>query len=121
MFGWWLIFSEIVTWVKRVAIGIGIFLALTAVLKTFVLIMTVVNMVMMMNPIGLIIIAVVALIAVIAYLINKFFGLQGVIAAANGVLMGIGAAILVAMGPIGWLIGAAVLIWKKLGRFKWFL
>lgn len=113
-------FSEIVTWVKRVAIGIGIFLALTAVLKTFVLIMTVVNMVMMMNPIGLIVIAVVALIAVIAYLINKFFGLQGVIAAANGVLMGIGAAILVAMGPIGWLIGAAVLIWKNWGVLSGF-
>lgn len=106
-------FSEIVTWVQRVAIGIGIFLALTAVLKTFVLIMTAVNLVMMMNPIVLIVIAVIALIAVIGYLINKFFGLEAVIAVANGVLMGIGAAILVAMGPIGWLIGAAVLIWKN--------
>ena len=111
----WLVenFESIVTWVKRIAIGIGIFLALTAVLKTFVLIMTAVNLVMMMNPIVLIVAAVVALIAVIGYLIYKFFGLEGVMAAVNGVLMGIGAAILVAMGPIGWLIGAAVLIWKN--------
>lgn len=56
-------FENIVIWTERIAIGIGIFLAFVTVLKTFVLIMTVVNLVMSMNPFGLMVLSVIALIA----------------------------------------------------------
>lgn len=55
--------DTIVIWVKRIGIALGVFMALTAVLRTFVLVMTAVNLVMAMNPIGLMVIAIAALIA----------------------------------------------------------
>ena len=56
-------FEAIVATIKNVAIGIGIFFALTAALKAFILVMTVANFVMAMNPIGLMVLGVVALVA----------------------------------------------------------
>jgi hypothetical protein len=56
-------FESIVTWGKRIGIALGVFIALTTVLKTFVLTMTAVNLVMAMNPIGLIVLGIAALIA----------------------------------------------------------
>lgn len=104
----WLVtnFDKIMHYVKMFAWAIGIFLALTTVLKAFVLVMTVVNLVMAANPIVLITLAIIALIAVVAYLINRFVGW-------GNALKIVGAAILIAMGPIGWLIGAAILIYKN--------
>lgn len=56
-------FETIVIWTKRIAIGLAVFFALNAVLQTFIGIMTAVNLVMALNPIGLIVLAVAALIA----------------------------------------------------------
>ncbi len=55
--------GPIVTWLKRIGKGVLVFVALSAVLKTFIGVMTAVNIVMALNPIGLIVIAVAALIA----------------------------------------------------------
>ena len=55
--------STIVTWVERVGIAIAIFIVFSNILKTFVLVMSVVNIIMAMNPIGLIVLGVLALIA----------------------------------------------------------
>lgn len=60
----------IVTAVKRIGIAIGIFLAFMAVLKTFIGVMTVVNLVMIANPIGLIVAGVAAAIVAFALLIT---------------------------------------------------
>lgn len=105
--------DKILYWAKMFGYAIGIFLALTIVLKTFVLVMTAVNLVMAMNPVVLIVLAIIALIAVITWVIAKFVGWENA-------LKIVGAAILVAMGPIGWIIGAAILIyknWDKLSAF----
>ncbi len=56
-------FESIVTWGKRIGIALGVFIALTTLLKTFVLTMTAVNLVMAMNPIGLLVLGITALIA----------------------------------------------------------
>ena len=56
-------FGIIVTWAKRIGIVLGVFIAFTAILKTLVLIMTAVNLVMALNPIGLMVLGVTALIA----------------------------------------------------------
>lgn len=111
----WLVtnFDKVMSYVKMFAWAIGIFLALTTVLKTFVLIMTVVNLVMAANPVVLITLAIIALIAVVAYLIDRFVGW------GNAAKI-VGGSILLLMGPIGWLIGAAILIyqnWDKLSAF----
>ena len=61
--------GAIVTWTKRIAKGVAIFLIFATVLKTFILIMTAVNLVMALNPIGLIVLGVVALIAAFVALV----------------------------------------------------
>jgi hypothetical protein len=61
--------GTIVKWAKRIGIAIGIFLTLTTVLKTFILVMTALNLVMALNPIGLIVIAVAGLIAAFTALV----------------------------------------------------
>jgi len=55
--------GAIVKWGKRIAIALGIIFALIAALKTFIIIMTAVNIVMAMNPIGLIVLGITLLIA----------------------------------------------------------
>lgn len=111
----WLVTNadKILLWAKYIGVALGAFIAFVAILRTLILVMTAVNLVMAMNPIVLIVLAVTALVAAIGFLIYKFFGLEGVLTAANVALHLIGAAILVMMGPVGWLIGAAVLIWKN--------
>lgn len=105
--GWLAANTEgIKTWTKYIFMALGVFLSLTVILKTLALVMAVVNLVMAANPIVLITILVVALIAVVAYLIDRFVGW-------GNALKIVGAAILLAMGPIGWLIGAAILIYKN--------
>jgi TP901 family phage tail tape measure protein len=131
--------GTIVTWAKRIGIALGVFIALTSVLRTFVLVMTAVNLVMAMNPIGLIVLAIVAAIAAIAALIFWWdevkaamvsFG-QAVIDKVIGAftwlkemftsLPGpVQVAIAAIAGPIGWLVGAASLVmdnWEPIKQF----
>lgn len=55
-------FETLVVWAKRIGVALGVFIAFTAILKTLVLIMTAVNLVMALNPIGLMVLGVAALI-----------------------------------------------------------
>lgn len=73
---------------------IAVIVAFTAVLKTFILVMTAVNLVMALNPFGLIVLAVVAVIAAVAAMIiwwedlkAIFMGLPGPIRVAIGLAM----------------------------------
>lgn len=113
-------FGEIVAWLEKLAIGIGVWFTFIAVLKTFIAVMTAVNIVMAMNPLGLIVLGVVAAIAAIAALIfwfNEikawFLGLPGWVDVAIIALAAL-------TGPIGWLIGGAALImrhWEPIKAF----
>lgn len=105
--------DKILYWAKMFAYVIGVFIALTAVLKTFVLVMTAVNLVMAANPIVLVVLAVLALVAAVTYVIAQFVGWEKA-------LKIVGASILVMMGPIGWLIGAAILLYKNWGTVSTF-
>jgi TP901 family phage tail tape measure protein len=62
-------FELIVTRIKQIAIGVAVFYALNLVLQTFIAIMTAVNLVMAMNPIGLIVLGVAALIGAFVSLV----------------------------------------------------
>jgi TP901 family phage tail tape measure protein len=132
-------FSNIVKWGKRIGIAVGIFISLVTILKTFVLVMTAVNLVMSLNPIGLIVLAIAAAIVAIAALIFWWdeikaamisFGqaiIDKVITAFNwlkevftGLPGPVQAAIAVLAGPIGWLIGAASMVmdnWEPIKSF----
>lgn len=132
-------FQSIVTWAKRIAIGIGIFLAFSIVLKTFIAIMTAVNLVMAMNPITLIVLGVIALIAAVVALgvylwsiRDKFIELgkaivDKVIAGVTwlkdtflGLPGPVQAAIALITGPIGMLAAAGTLItenWDGISDF----
>lgn len=63
---------EIVTWAKRIGKAIVVVFALTAALKILIGVMTVVNIVMSANPIGLIIIAIAALVGAIVALVSNW-------------------------------------------------
>jgi TP901 family phage tail tape measure protein len=131
--------GTIVTWAKRIGIALGVFIALTSVLRTFVLVMTAVNLVMAMNPIGLIVLAIVAAIAAIAALIfwwdevkaamisfgqavvdkviGAFTWLKEMFTSLPGPVQ---VAIAAIAGPIGWLVGAASLVmdnWEPIKQF----
>lgn len=56
-------------WIKRIGIALAVFFVFTAALKSLVLVMTAVNLVMALNPIGLIVIGVIALIAAFTALV----------------------------------------------------
>ena len=62
-------FSGIVTVIKQIAIGLAVLFALTTVLKTIAVVMTVVNLVMAANPIVLIVLAVIAAVAAFTALV----------------------------------------------------
>lgn len=61
-------FQAIVTWAKRIGIAIAVFAVFMGILKTFIAVMTAVNIVMAMNPLGLMILGIFALIAAFAAL-----------------------------------------------------
>jgi len=110
-------FENIVKWVKRIGVGLGIFLALTVVLKTLVLVMTAVNLVMALNPIGLIVLGVVALIAAVTALVVWWDELKAVFVSLPGPVK---TAFAVLMGPIGALIAAASFVmdaWEPIKLF----
>lgn len=98
--------ETIKTWAGYIFKAAIAFFVLSAALKAMSLIMAVVNLVMAANPVVLITLAIIALIAVVAYVIDRFIGW-------GNALKIVGAAILLAMGPIGWIIGAAVRIYKN--------
>lgn len=62
-------FDEIVATLKKIGVGLAIFMGLSAILKTFIAVMTAVNLVMALNPVGLIVLGVVALIAAFTALV----------------------------------------------------
>lgn len=131
--------DTIVVWVKRIGIALGIFIALTTVLRTFVLIMTAVNLVMALNPIGLIVLAIAAAIialtalgmwlysirdvfidfgrAIVDNVIGAFTWLKEMFTSLPGPVQ---AAIAVITGPIGWLIAAAGLVMDNWAPIKSF-
>ena len=115
----WLIenFKTFIKWGKRVAIITAVVVSLTLVLKSFILVMTAVNLVMSLNPIGLIVIGIAAAIAAITLLILNFdkvkawfLDLPGPVKVAFAVLG----------GPIAALIAAASLIMENWQPIKGF-
>ena len=58
--------ETVTLWIKRVGVGLAVFIAFSTILKTLILIMTAVSLVMAASPIMLIILGIMALIAVIA-------------------------------------------------------
>lgn len=110
----WLVdnFADIVMWTKRIGMGLGVFIAFTLILKTFVLIMTAVNLVMAANPITLIILGIIALIAVVALVIYYWDEISRAFRESGAWIDYVIAAIALLTGPIGWLIGAAMFIYR---------
>lgn len=104
--------AAIVTWGKRIGIAVAVFLALTTALKTLVLVMTAVNLVMAANPIVLITLGIIALVAAIAALVYWWGDLMAAFKSAGPIVDGILAGLILLGGPIGWLIGAAGLIYR---------
>lgn len=105
---------------KVTVIVIGLLLAL----KTLVLVMTAVNLVMALSPIGLVVMGVIALIAAIAAVIYWFDEIVAVLASVWEAFMNLSNGVIIAMalmtGPIGWFIGAAMLIakhWEPISEF----
>jgi len=94
-------------------------IALILVLKTLSVVLAIVNLVMMANPVGLIILGITALIAAIAAAIIWWDEIKAAFLSLPGPVK---AAIAVLAGPIGWLIGAAALVmdnWEPIkGFFK---
>lgn len=91
--------------------------ALSAVLKTLALVLTVVNLVMAANPVTLIVLGIFALIAAVSAAIVWFDKFREIL---QGVPRPLIAAIAILGGPIGFLIAAATLIirnWEPLGNF----
>jgi hypothetical protein len=112
--------EAIFTFIKRLAIGLAVFFAFAAVLKTIALVLTVVNLVMAANPIVLIVLGIMALIAAIALVIVYFKDLVSAFKNSSDGMSMMVAGIAILMGPIGWLIGAAALIFKHWEPIKAF-
>lgn len=110
----WLVtnFEDIVTWTKRIALGVGVFLAFVLVLKTFILVMTAVNIVMALNPFGLMVLTIIALIAIIALMITYWDDVSNAFKNAGAWVDYLILALAVLTGPIGWLISAALFIYR---------
>ena len=133
-------FDEISGRAKKVGAWIAAFIAFSVVLKTLVGIMTLVNLVMAANPVGLIVIGIFALIAAVAALIiwwddlyaafkkmniidsvvGALSSLQKAFADTSIIVDATIAGLALMSGPIGWLIGAALLIvkhWEPISEF----
>lgn len=72
-------FENIVTWIKRIATGLAVFITFSIILKTLVGVLTLVNLVMAANPAVLITLAVIALIAAIVGLILNWEAFVGLV------------------------------------------
>jgi len=137
-------FNDIVDVMKKIGIGLLVFFALSAALKTVVLIMTVASLAMtlMGGPIALLVLGIFLLIAAIIAVVYWWDEIKSAVlefadAVVNKVITvfkslvtafknsGDSMSVLVAgiallMGPIGWLIGAAALIFKHWEPIKEF-
>ena len=137
-------FNDIVDVMKKIGIGLLVFFALSAALKTVVLIMTVASLAMtlMGGPIALVVLGIFLLIAAIIAVVYWWDEIKSAVlefadAVVNKVITvfkslvtafknsGDSMSVLVAgiallMGPIGWLIGAAALIFKHWEPIKEF-
>lgn len=112
--------QKIVHWVKQIGKGIAVFFALTLALKALIGVLTVINIVMAANPIGLIVIAVAAVVAAIAAAVVWGEELKAMFDELPQPMKQLVAIALFLMGPIGWLVTAAVLIrthWEELKVF----
>lgn len=110
-------FGQIVTWLKRIGIGLAVWFTFITVLKTFIAVMTAVNLVMAMNPIGLIVLGVMAAIAAISALVFWFDEIKAWFLDLPGWGK---VAFMALLGPIGMIIGAASLLienWEKVKTF----
>lgn len=137
-------FNDIVDVMKKIGIGLLVFFALSAALKTVVLVMTVASLAMtlMGGPIALLVLGIFLLIAAIIAVVYWWDEIKSAVlefadAVVNKVITvfkslvtafknsGDSMSVLVAgiallMGPIGWLIGAAALIFKHWEPIKEF-
>lgn len=109
--------GAVIKWGKRIGIAVGVILALTAALKTFIIVMTAVNMVMALNPVGLIVIGIGLLIAAIAAAIIWWDKLK---AAFMGLPAPIKILLAVLNAPIALMIAGAALIVKAWEPVKTF-
>ena len=113
-------FTDIVKWIKRIGVGLSVFIAFSAILKTLIGILTIVNLVMAANPIVLITLAIIAAIAAIAAIIYYWDELTAALRETGVAFDLIVAGIGLVTGPIGWLISAALLIYKHWEPIKKF-
>ena len=112
--------SNIVKWIKRVAIGLAVFISFAAILKIIVGVMTLVNLVMAANPITLVILGIVALIAVLTAVVFWWDGVKSAIMGLSGPIKALAIIIAFLMGPITLLITVATLIiahWEPIAAF----
>ncbi len=118
-------FDKIVTWTKRIGVGFAVFLVLAGVLKTFIVVLTAVNLVMALNPVGLMVLGIVALIAAIALAVAAIIKWKDVII---GAFLGMSDSVLVVagiigsfvIGPMALLMAAGLLLiknWEPVGEF----
>lgn len=110
-------FESIVKWTKRVAKSIGIFIVLITVLKTLIAVMTLVNLVMALNPISLVVIGIGLLIAAVVSAIVWWDQLKEKFLSFSGPVQ---AALLLIMGPIGLMVAAGQLMisaWEPVKNF----
>lgn len=131
--------ETIVLWTKRIGIGLAVFLAFAAILKTLILVMTAVNLVMAANPVVLIVLGIMALIAAIAAAIIWWDEIKAVLISFGQAVVDkvisvfewlketftslpgpVKAALALLAGPIGWLVGAAALIMENWEPIKGF-
>ena len=105
---------------KTIAMVVAGIVALTTVLNIFIGVMTAVNIVMAMNPVGLIVLGIATLIAIIAAAIIWWDEITVAIRNSTVAFDAMVIAVAAMTGPIGWLIGAAVLIFKHWEPIKGF-
>lgn len=120
--------EHVITQAKRIAIAIGIFAAFTAVLRTLIGVLTVVNLLMAANPVVLVVLGVMALTAALVGLVYYWDTVRDAVVrfvtAVRDHFVGlpapVKAAIAVLLGPIGLLLAAAAELTAHWGRFKEF-
>lgn len=113
--------SLIVDWIKKIGKGIAVFFALSAALKLLIGILTVVNLVMAANPIGLIVVAIAAIVAAVSAAIIWADELKAAWDSLGAPIKTILKIMAPLMGPLAWMIAAAVAIKTNWGPVKEFM
>jgi hypothetical protein len=102
---------------RTIAKVAGTVAALIVVLKVLAGVMAVVNLVMMANPVGLVVVAIGALIAAVAAAIIWWDEIKAAFLSLPDAAI---VAVAALAGPVGWIIGAAALIYRNWGPVKKF-